>query len=135
MVRYAARRTFAAAVLACTALAMASPAWPQTNRIEAAFNELERQSRTGKGEYAEALVGMIHAYEVANVELETVRKQPVLYCLPEVGAFDYTLLAFITVGEYRANKSLYDKAGAEPLTLMSMALLKGLQSAFKCKGP
>lgn len=108
-----------AVVLAC--LLCAQPAWSQTN-LDKAVNLLDQQARRGKGEFITYLTGAAAAYRWAET-----------YCPPADAALDGRSYGRIAVEEYRRAKGEYTKLPQYPLDVLSLALLRGLETRYPCK--
>ena len=107
--------------LALACLLCVQAAFAQTN-LDKAANLLDQQSRRGKGEFITYLTGAAAAYRWAES-----------YCPAADVALDGRSYGRIAVEEYRRAKSEYAKLPQYPLDVLSLALLRGLESRYPCK--
>lgn len=114
-------RTMTRFFLALACLLCAQSASAQTN-LDKAANLLDQQSRRGKGEFITYLTGAAAAYRWAES-----------YCPAPDAMLDGRSYGRIALEEYRRAKPEYAKLTQYPLDVLSLALLRGLETRYPCK--
>lgn len=105
--------------LAC--LLYVQSAWAQGN-LDKAANLLDQQSKRGRGEFITYLTGAAAAYRWSKS-----------YCPAADAALDGRSYGRIALEEYRRAKTDYAKLPQYPLDVLSLALLRGLESRYPCE--
>jgi hypothetical protein len=119
-------RILAAACAVFAASAHAKPTIERTVRL------LEQQSRSGKGEFINYLIGAASAYRWASAS-EGPRAT---YCPPAALVLDGGAYARIALEEYRRDKPSYSGRSEPPVDVLTLALLRGLSAKWPCaSGP
>jgi hypothetical protein len=113
-----------AVALACLLISL--PGRTQSH-LDRAVQVLEQQSRSGKGEFINFLVGAASAYRWAESG-----GAGATYCPPADLKLDGRGYAKMTLEEYKRGKSEYAKIGGYPLDVLTLALLRGLRARFPC---
>lgn len=122
-----------AVVLAVTLGALApfsNAAWAQNN-LQKAANILAQQERAGRGEFITYLEGAAAAYRWAGSSSNGGDRTP-LYCPPDDNPLAGKAYAKIALDEYNRAKDDYHAIDGYPLTVLSLALMHGLQQKYPC---
>jgi hypothetical protein len=119
----------ASLVLACSLFP--KEAWTQQKNLERAVALLEQQSRTGKGEFINFLIGAATAYRWIGTNLDLGGAEPT-YCPAPNVVLDGRSYAKIALEEYKRAKSEYISLPEYPLNVLTLALLRGLRGKFPC---
>ena len=124
-----------ALAVASLALACSLPpqeAWTQQKNLEKAAVLLEHQSRTGKGEFINFLTGAATAYRWVGTNPDVGGPEPA-YCPAPNLTLDGRSYAKIALEEYKRAKGEYSNLAEYPLSVLTLALLRGLRAKFPCK--
>lgn len=124
------RRTIAIAAIGTIGL-LSNPALAQASNLEKAAQILQQQSRSGRGEFITYLTGAATAYRWAG---ETSKPEATggLYCPPPDAKLDGRGYANIALAEYKRGKEEYESIRDYPLSVLALALLRGLKEKFPC---
>jgi hypothetical protein len=125
-------KALAIASLAPMCLLLPQAAWTRQSNLEKAVIILEKQSRTGKGEFISFLTGAASAYRWVGTNLDVAGAKP-KYCPAPDLMLDGRSYAKIALEEYNRAKSEYSKLPEYPLNVLTLALLRGLSGKFPCK--
>ena len=126
------KRTIAGtlAVMLGTLAPLWNPAWAQNN-LQKAANILAQQERAGRGEFITYLEGAAAAYRWAGSSSNGGDRTP-LYCPPDDNPLAGKAYAKIALDEYNRAKDDYHAVEGYPLTVLSLALMHGLQRKYPC---
>jgi hypothetical protein len=113
-------------VLALVCLVVSLPGRAQS-RLDRAVQVLEQQSRSGRGEFINFLIGAASAYRWAETG-----GAGATYCPPPEMKLDGRVYAKMTLEEYKRGKGEYAKIGGYPLDVLTLALLRSLRARFPC---
>lgn len=110
---------------------LASAAFAQGSKLDQAAQILKQQAKRGRGEFITFLTGAATAYRWASEDDESDSRP--LYCLPPDAKFDGRAYANIALEEYNSAKARYRDIPEYPLTVLTLALLHGLQAKYPCE--
>ena len=88
---------------------------------------LDQQSRAGKGEFITYLTGAAAAYRWAGANSGSI------YCPPLDATVDGRAYAKIALEEYQQRKGEYAGLHDFPLSVLALALMRGLQERYPCR--
>ena len=109
---------------------LSNAAWAQNN-LDKAARILEQQARAGRGEFVTYLEGAAAAYQWAGSSAHGGDRTP-LYCPPDHNPLAGKTYAKIALDEYKRAKADYREVQGYPLTVLSLALMHGLQQKYPC---
>jgi hypothetical protein len=124
-------KALAVASLALACSLLPQEAYTQQKNLEKAAILLEQQSRTGKGEFINFLTGAATAYRWIGTNLDLGGAEPT-YCPAPNVALDGRSYARIALEEYRRAKSEYSSLPEYPLSVLTLALMRGLRGKYPC---
>jgi hypothetical protein len=124
-------KALAVASLALACSLLPQEAYTQQKNLEKAAILLEQQSRTGKGEFINFLTGAATAYRWIGTNLDLGGAEPTYCPAPDV-ALDGRSYARIALEEYRRAKSEYSSLPEYPLSVLTLALMRGLRGKYPC---
>src|SRR5207302_8729206 len=107
-------------------LFVANAVWAQPSNLEKAAHMLDQQSRAGKGEFITYLTGAAAAYRWIGVKSD-IEGSASVYCPPQELKLDGRGYGKIARGEYERRKGEYGGLQESPLTVLALALVRGLQ--------
>jgi hypothetical protein len=111
---------------------LAAPSWAKEGDLDKAAKILQQQARGGRGEFITFLIGAATAYRWAGTADVGGQASP-LYCAPPDAKLDGRAYANIALQEYGRAKAEYQGMPEYPLTVLALALLRGLQDKFPCR--